>query len=283
MKINEKKKSRKNKKGKFREKVIRRKEKMKNWMKKLSVVVAAMVMVVGLASCGGGGEATVYKAAMEPTFPPFDTTDDEGNLSGFDYDMLNAIGEDQGFTVEWSNIGFDGLIPAVQSGTVDIIASGMWANDERKEVVDFTDTYFDSGLVVAVEKNNNTIKSIDDLTADMKVAAQIGTSSCDLVQKLAEEGKIKEAKIYDKVNDAVMDVKNGTVQALINDKPVTLEYIAQQPDSIKVVGDVLNKEQYGMAVAKGNTELLEKLNTGLANIIEDGTFQELLEKWNLAE
>ena len=260
-------------------------------MKKLSVVVAAMVMVVGLASCGGGGETTdggdagasVYKAAMEPTFPPFDTTDEDGNISGFDYDMLNAIAEDQGFEVEWVNMGFDGLIPAVKSGTVDILATGMWANEERAERVDFSTTYFDSGLVIAVKSDNNTIKGLDDLTKDMKVAAQIGTSSADYALKLAEEGKIAEAKIYDKVNDAVMDVKNGTVQALINDKPVTLDYIAKEKNAIKIVGDVLNKEQYGMAVQKGNSELLEKINTGLANIQENGTFQELLEKWNLAE
>ena len=253
-------------------------------MKKLSVVLTAFIMVVGLASCGGGGEeASVYKAAMEPTFPPFDTTDEDGNLDGFDYDMLNAIAEDQGFTVEWSNMGFDGLIPAVESGTADIIASGMWANDERKERVDFSDTYFDSGLVLAVKEDNTTINSLDDITPDMKLAAQIGTSSAEVVQQLAEEGKIAEAKIYDKVNDAVMDVKNGVVVGLINDKPVTLEYISNQPDSIKIVGETLNKEQYGIAVKKGNTELLEKINTGLANIQENGTFDELLKKWNLAE
>lgn len=252
-------------------------------MKKLSVVLAAAVMVVGLASCGGGGdEAVVYKAAMEPTFPPFDTTDEEGNIDGFDYDMLNAIAEDQGFTVEWSSIGFDGLIPAVKSGTVDIVASGMWANEKRKKTVDFSDTYFDSGIVLAVKKDNNTIKGVKDLTPDMKVAVQISTSSADLAQKLEKEGKIKEAKIYDKVNDAVMDVKNGTVDALINDKPVTLEYISQQPDAIKIVGENLTKEQYGMAVKKGNKEMLDMLNAGLENIKKDGTFDKLLKKWNLA-
>ena len=257
---------------------------MKNWMKKLTVIATALIMVVGLASCGGGGdEATVYKAAMEPTFPPFDTTNENGDVDGFDYDMLNAIAKDQGFTVEWSNMGFDGLIPAIKSGTVDIIASGMWANDERKERVDFTNTYFDSGLVLAVKEDNTTINGLDDIKPDMKLAAQIGTSSAELVQKLAEEGKIAEAKIYDKVNDAVMDVKNGVVAGLINDKPVTLEYISKQPKSIKIVGETLNKEQYGMAVKKGNKELLDKLNTGLANIIENGTFDELLAKWNLAE
>lgn len=257
---------------------------MKNWMKKLTVIATALIMVVGLASCGGGeSKEVVYKAAMEPTFPPFDTTNEEGNVDGFDYDMLNAIAKDQGFKVEWSNMGFDGLIPAIQSGTADIIASGMWANDERKEKVDFTDTYFNSGLVLAVKDDNTTIKGIEDLTPDMKVAAQIGTSSAELVQKLEKEGKIAEAKIYDKVNDAVMDVKNGTVAGLINDKPVTLEYISKQPKTIKIVGKVLNEEKYGMAVKKGNKELLDKLNKGLANIIENGTYDELLAKWNLAE
>lgn len=258
-------------------------------LKKILAIGMACVMVVGMASCGSssdsgsGDEGTVYKVALEPTFPPFDTTDENGELAGFDVDMMNAIAEDQGFQVEFVNMGFDGLIAGLKSGNVDIVASGMWASDERKKEVDFTDTYFDSGLVVAVADSNTTIKSADDITSDMKVAAQIGTSSADLIQQWEKEGKIAEAKIYDKVSDAVMDLSNGTVSALINDKPVTLEYIAQQPGKIKIVGEELNKEQYGIAVKKGNTELLDMLNEGLANIKENGTYDELLAKWNLAE
>lgn len=261
---------------------------MKNWIKKISIVCMALIMVVGVTACGSsdsgsGDSGEVYTVATEPTFPPFDTTDEDGNIVGFDMDLMNAIAEDQGFSVEFVSYNFDGLIPALQSGNADIVAAGMWASDERKAEVDFSETYFDSGVVLAVADDNNTINSVDDLTSDMKVAYQVGTSSMDVAQQLEEEGKIAEAVGFDKVNDAVLAVNAGEVDALLNDKPVTLEYMNQQPDIIKIVGENVTTESYGIAVKKGNTELLDKINAGLKNVQEDGTFDELLEKWGLAE
>ncbi|MDQ9817072.1 transporter substrate-binding domain-containing protein, partial [Acinetobacter pittii] len=97
-----------------------------------------------------------------------------GNIVGFDVDLLNAIGEDQGFKVEWKSLGFDGLIPALKSDNIDIVASGMWANDERKKEVDFSDTYYNSGLVLAV-KEDSEVTDVNSLPKDAVVAAQIGT------------------------------------------------------------------------------------------------------------
>ena len=261
---------------------------MKNWIKKISIVCMALIMVVGVTACGSsdsgsGDSGEVYTVATEPTFPPFDTTDEDNNIVGFDMDLMNAIAEDQGFSVEFVSYNFDGLIPALQSGNADIVAAGMWASDERKAEVDFSETYFDSGVVLAVADDNNIINSVDDLTSDMKVAYQVGTSSMDVAQQLEEEGKIAEAVGFDKVNDAVQAVHTKSVDALLNDKPVTLEYMNQQPDIIKIVGENVTTESYGIAVKKGNTELLDKINAGLKNVQEDGTFDELLEKWGLAE
>ena len=252
--------------------------KMKKISKKLIVLALALIMVFSFAACGGGD---AYIVAMEPTFPPFDTTDENGELDGFDVDLMNAIAEDQGFEIEWTQLGFDGLIPALESKQIDIIASGMWASPERAKIVDFSTTYYDSGLVLAVKVDNNTITGADSLTSDMKVAAQIGTSSADLVQQWEKDGKIAEAKIYDKVNEAVMDLQNGTVDALLNDKPVTTEYMSKQPDKIKIVGDILNEESYGFAVNKENKELLDMINEGLQNVIDNGTYDQLLAKWGL--
>ena len=252
--------------------------KMKKISKKLIVLALALIMVFSFAACGGGD---AYIVAMEPTFPPFDTTDENGELDGFDVDLMNAIAEDQGFEIEWTQLGFDGLIPALESKQIDIIASGMWASPERAKIVDFSTTYYDSGLVLAVKVDNNTITGADSLTSDMKVAAQIGTSSADLVQQWEKDGKIAEAKIYDKVNEAVMDLQNGSVDALLNDKPVTTEYMSKQPGKIKIVGDILNEESYGFAVNKENKELLDKINAGLQNVIDNGTYDQLLAKWGL--
>lgn len=261
-------------------------------MKKVIAILLVLLMALTFGACGGNsksseepsGDATAdvptYKVAMEPTFPPFDTIDENTQeLTGFDVDMMNAIAEDQGFKLEWVNMGFDGLIAALQSGNIDIIASGMNASEDRRKQVDFSTTYYDSGLVVAVKAGNTEIKSIDDLTADMKVGGQIGTTGAELATKLYDEGKIKEAKIYNGLDVAVMDLQNGTIDALINDLPVTKSYMEAKPGTIEIVGDVLNAESYGYAVKKGNTELLDKINKGMQDLKDNGKFDEIYSKW----
>ncbi len=256
--------------------------------KNLLTVLLVLMIAVSLAACGGTNEPAgeseggtpIYKVAMEPTFPPFDTINEETQeLAGFDVDMMEAIAADQGFEIEWVNMGFDGLIPALEAGNIDVIASGMNASPERREKVDFSTTYYDSGLVIAIKAGNTAIKSIDDLTPDMKAGGQIGTTGADLATELYENGKIGEAKIYNGVDVAVMDLMNGTIDALINDLPVTKAYMDAKPGTIEIVGDVLNAESYGFAVQKGNTELLDQINAGMQNLIDDGTFDEVYAKW----
>lgn len=260
-------------------------------MKKKSIIAVLLVLALAfsLAACGGGeseestaenSEKVTYKVGTEPTFPPFDTTDEEQNIVGLDMDIMKAIGKDQGFEVTFENLTFDGLVPAVKAGNIDIIAAGMNKDDpDRQKQVDFSDAYYESKLMVAVTKDNNTIKSVDDLTPDMKVAAQTGTTGASKTQELADEGKIAEAVILDGLDTAMMQLLNGDVQAVINDKPVTEAYMKKQPDKIKMVGEPLNAENYGFAVKKGNKELLDKINAGLANIKKDGTFDKLVDEW----
>ena len=255
--------------------------------KKLFSIIMAAVLVLSMAAvltaCGGddtSGDTVVYKVGTEPTFPPFDTTDEDQNIVGLDMDIIKAIGEDQGFEVEFENLSFDGLIPALKAGNIDIVAAGLNKDDpERQEQVDFSDAYYESQLFVAVTVDNDSITGIDSLTPDMKVAAQTGTTGAEKVKELAEEGKIKEAVILDGLDTCMMQLINGDVSAVINDKPVTEAYMKKQPDKIKMVGEALNAENYGFAVQKGNKELLDMINEGLANIKADGTFDELVDKW----
>ena len=258
-------------------------------MKRLSAILLTTTVIFALAACGAGDKENTretaidmseYKAAMEPTFPPFDTINaTTQELTGFDVELLNAVAENQGFKLEWVNMGFDGLIPALQAGNIDIIASGMDASGDRLEKVDFSETYYDTGLVVAVKSGNTTIKSIDDLTAEMKVGGQIGTTGADLATELYESGKIGEAQIYDGLDVAVMDLQSGAIDALINDLPVTRAYMEEMSGMIDIVGDVLKAEAYAFAVQKGNAELLEKINAGLKNLKDDGTYDKIYAKW----
>ena len=264
-------------------------------MKKFLAVAMILLKTAALAACGGDtkdsgssdSSADAPKASgdvlivgTEPTFPPFDTTDDNGDIVGFDMDLIKAIGKDQGFEVEFRNLEFDGLIPALTSGTIDIVAAGMDASPERAEQVDFSDSYYEASLIVAVAADNDTITGVDSLTPDMKVAAQTGTTGARLVQELKEQGKIGEAVILNGLDTAMLQLINGDVQAVINDTPVTQAYISKQEGKIKIVGDKIEADApYAFAVQKGNSELLEKINAGLKKVQEDGTYEELLTKW----
>ena len=256
---------------------------MKN-VKKFAVICMTLAMVFAVAACGSSdsgsttGDMPHYVAVTEPTFPPFDTTDEDGNIVGFDMDLLNAIAEDQGFTVEYVSMGFDALIPALEAGNADIIAAGMNAEDpERQAKVDFSTTYYDSALVIMV-KEDSSVANWDDLTADMKVASQIATTGGDEVQAMYDAGQIAEAVILDQFTTAMTQLQNGDVDAVVIDKPAAEAYLAKQ-DGVKIVGDPKGAESYGFAVQKGNSELLEQINTGLQNVIDNGTYDELIEKW----
>ena len=256
---------------------------MKKFMKTAVIAATAMVIVLGIAfattGCGSNGN---FRAAMEPTFPPFDTTDEKtGDLTGFDYDLINAIAEDQSFEVEWVNMEFNGLIPAIGTGNIDIIASGLSITDERKEKVDFSDEYYISGLVVAVGKSNKDVKSVEDLDKKDIVGAQIGTTGAKKANELKKAGKIKSVKTYNGLDVAFKDLETGTIDAIINDKPVTESYVSKASDKLKVVGDALDSDPFGIAVKKGNAELLDMINAGLKNIKENGKYKEICDKWGI--
>lgn len=262
----------------------------KNLAMKLAVLGLCVVTAIAFTACGSSSSSSkskstsskkTYTVVTEPTFPPYDTTDKKGNLTGFDMDMVKAIAKDQGFKVKFKNMEFQSLIPAIQSGNADIIAAGMNVDKERSKKVDFTNTYSDAGLVVMVKKDNTTIKGIDSLTSGMKVASQTGTSGATETKKLQKKGKIKQAVILDGFDTCIMQLQNGDVNAVIIDKPVAQNYMQKHSGKFKTVGKTLDAESYAMAVKKGNTELKNKLNKGLKDIIKDGTFQKLCDKWGI--
>lgn len=260
---------------------------MKNLMKKVGAITLALVMVFALASCGASdsaedstAEEVTYKVGTEPTFPPFEFTDEEsGDIVGFDVDLMEAIAKDQGFKLDWANTSFDGLIPALKSGNIDIIAAGMYASEERAEEVDFSETYYDSGIVFVVKDDDDTFKGEESLKPDMKIGAQAGTTNQEQADKYVEEGKIAETKNYNGVDVGLLDVKNGVIDAMLLDKPSAQAYIQKQEGEFKIVGEPLTAESFGFAVAKGNTELLDQINAGLTDVKDSGEFDKIYKEW----
>ncbi len=276
---------------------------MKKWSKRVLALLLVMGLILALAGCGGatqegqqqetkGGEGQsesttggadqkgkVYVVGTEPTFPPFEYTDEKTNeITGFDIELIKAIAEEAGIKVTVQSLGFDGLIPALQAGSIDIVIAGMSVNPERAESVDFGPAYFEAGLKIAVVSDSNEINSVDDLKGKT-VAVQIGTTGALKAQELKDAGIVKEIKTYNTVDVVFLELINGTVDAVINDLPVNEAYMAKNPGKVKMVGDVLEGEEYAFAVAKGNTELLEKLTDGLAKVKDSGEFEELTIKY----
>ncbi|MGB9928579.1 MAG: basic amino acid ABC transporter substrate-binding protein [Methanosarcina sp.] len=246
--------------------------------KLLKTIVMLFVLTTVLFAAGCAEEETevpTYIVGTEAQFPPFQIVDAEGNVVGFDVDLMNAIAEDQGFKVEYMDQDFAGLIPALQTGNIDIIASGMTITPEREEQVDFSEPYITAGLAIAVTVDNEEIKSVDDLKGKT-VAVQTGSTGYLKAEELKEAGIIAEIKDFPHVNEAIEELKIGGADAMINDLPVTNAFISAQQGVIKIVGEPLNSESYGFAVRSGNTELLNKINTGLQNVKANGKYDELL-------
>lgn len=262
---------------------------MKKLFKMGFVVLAVLALMVAAVGCGGSDEPAAdqdgqqakekYTAAFEPTFAPFEFTDENGEYTGFDVDLIKAIAEVQGFEVELQSLGFDGLIPAVQTGTIDIAISGMTIKPERQEQVDFSIPYYQSGLIMAVQEGNDEITEPKDL-AGKTIAVQIGTTGAFFADEVKEEYGAK-VKTFNTTDLVFMELENGGADAVINDLPVTKEYIDKKgKGKVKMVGDILGGDEfYGIAVQKGNEEMLQLINEGLQKLKENGKYAEIYEKW----
>lgn len=236
-----------------------------------------------LVACGGGGGDTgasgdggdsVLSVGTEPGFPPFESMSASGELEGFDIDLMNAIAEKVGKTVEFESLPFDGLIPALQGGSINAAISGMTITDERQATVDFSDPYFKAGLAIAVQESTTDIKSLEDLKGK-RIAAQIGTTGADAANSV--EGAT--VTTFDSAPLALQELANGNVDAVVNDAPATLDAIATgNIPGIEVVGELLTEEFYGIAMPQGS-ENLEAINEGLSEVKADGTYAELYQKW----
>ncbi|MFA5536240.1 MAG: basic amino acid ABC transporter substrate-binding protein [Bacillota bacterium] len=257
-----------------------------------------LVLAIALAGCGGGTQAPApgnqgevpepappapsvgktYIVGTEPTFAPFEYIDENtGEIVGFDIDLIKAIAEEAGIKVEIESLGFDGLIPGLQSGLIDVAIAGISVDPERAEAVDFGPNYFNACLMIAVAEGNDSIKSVEDLKGK-KVAAQIGTTGALKAQELMDGGLVKEVTVYNTMDVVFMELQQGGVDAVINDLPVTEVYMKRNPGKVKMVGEPFEEEEYAYAVKKGNSELLEKLNNGLEKVKASGKFDELVIK-----
>ncbi len=216
----------------------------------------------------------ILKIGTDATYPPFEMVNTEsGQPEGFDIDIMKKICLINGWKPEFIVTPFDGIIPGLRGKKYDCIISAMSITPQRLAVVDFSESYYKAGQIIAVPLEDTTIKSVDDLRG-LKVGAQLGTTG----ERYAKSLQGVTVFSFDNIGAAFIDMENGQIDAVLNDYPTTQEYIRLKGNA-KTVGDLLSEESYGIAVRKGDTELLDKINSALSQISRSGEYDNIKSRW----
>jgi ABC-type amino acid transport substrate-binding protein len=235
-------------------------------MKRGFILLLAGLLILGfLTGCAAQKEEGTLVMGTNADFPPFELRNEQNEVDGFDVDIAKAVAEAMGKELVIEDMAFDGLIPALQTDKIDIVVAGMTITPERLEEVDFSTPYYNAGQTVVVREDNNDIQGVDDLDGKL-IAVQLGTTG-DL--EAHDRFPAENIRQFNQVNEAFLELGNERVDAIIIDIK----------GGFKTVGGAFTEELFGIAVKKGNTELLEQINEVLAELEESGKFDELLTKW----
>lgn len=245
-------------------------------MKKLIGVMMISLLLLGiLTGCSSKSDKLVV--AMELAYPPFETKDSAGNPTGISVDFAKALGEYLGQEVEISNTEWNGLIPSLQTDKADLVISSMTITDSRKEQVDFSDPYANSLLAILANKESN-ITSVDDLNqAGKKVAVKTGSTGFLYAQEHLQNAEI--IALADE-SACVTEVIQGKADAFLYDQLTIYRNQNANPDTTTAIFiPFQNTEYWGVALKKGNTELLNKVNEFIKEYTQNGGFDQLTEKY----
>lgn len=269
--------------------------------KKIVALVAAAAMVLSMAACGstdnsssdakdGSAAAETTKTsdsdtlvmATNATFPPYEYVDGE-ECKGIDIEIAQAIADAMGKKLEVDDIDFDSIIPAITTGKADMALAGMTVTDERKENVDFSDSYA-TGVQVIIVPEDSDITGPDDLANDKMIGVQQGTTGHIYCSDTPEKGGLGEDHVtaYPNGASAIQALQTGKVDAVVIDNEPAKAFVAENP-GLKILDTEYVTEDYAIAVKKGNTELLDQINETLAKLKADGTLQSIIDKYIKAE
>lgn len=254
-------------------------------MKKIFVLFICLTLVVLAAACGQGvsndttsktPEKKTLTMATNADFEPFEYLEN-GKIVGFDVDIANYIADELGMTLVIDNMEFNAVLAAVPSGKADVGIAAMSVKPERLESMDFSDPYFTAYQAVIIKSDNDSIKSGEDLKGK-RIGVQLGTTGDVLVTKEYEPSGAKISR-FNKGPEAMLDLINGRLDAIVIDNGPASKLAAANPGT-KVLEEPLSEvEEYAIAVKKGNTDLLEKINTALAKMKSTGKYDEIYENY----
>ncbi|BAZ33211.1 extracellular solute-binding protein [Cylindrospermum sp. NIES-4074] len=243
-------------------------------------LILSLICLLLIISCHSSPLTGVksLKVATDPTFIPFEIQTANGNLEGFDIDLMKAIAKVAGLTVQFESLPFDGMISTLQANRVDAAISGITITAERRKTISFSRPYFQAGLAITVRQDNQDIQDLNSLQGK-KIAVQIGSTGADFAKT------IPNVKIttFNSGSEFFQDLINGNVDAVISDAFATLYAIKNgNLQGLKVIENLLTQEYYGIATPHDSPHL-EAINQGIAALLSNGTYKQIYQKWFNAE
>ena len=239
-------------------------------MNKLFRIAGGAALVLGLGTTAQAADLVV---ATDTAFVPFEFKEGDRYV-GFDIDMWDTIAQDLGVEYELRPMDFAGIIPALQTGQVDVALAGITITEERKKAVIFSDGYYDSGFLLMVATDSD-ITSTDDLKG-RKLAVKTGTSASDWADANLDDTEIRK---FPNIDNAYLELRTGNVDAAMHDTPNVLYYIKTAGNGqVKTVGEQLMGHEYGIALPR-DSELKPAIDAALAKMKEDGRYDAIHEKW----
>ncbi len=260
-------------------------------MKKKLIFSVLVIFVLGImiSGCGKSKQATdnslneikekgKFVVGLDDSFPPMGFKDDKGETVGFDIDMAKEAAKRMGVKVEFKPVQWDGVVLSLNNKDIDVIWNGLTITEKRKEQIIFSKSYLQNKQII-VTKNDSTIKGKKELAGKI-VGLQLGSSSEVALNADSNTVKsIKEVKKYSNNTEALMDLKEGRVDAVIVDEVVGRYYISKKPGIYKVAEEDFGKEDYGVGIRKPDTSFKNELDKTLDAMKADGTTDKISEKW----
>lgn len=257
---------------------------MKNSKKILSALLIAVMAMSMFAGCGSKKADDSAKDAKDTlvmatnaTFPPYEYVEGD-DFQGIDVEIAGEIAKKLGMKLDIQDVEFDSIVAGVQSGKYDMGMAGMTVTDERKQSVDFTDSYA-TGIQVIIVKKGSDIKSVDDLSENTKIGVQQGTTGHIYASDDYGEDAVTP---FNKGADAVQALIAGKIDCVIIDNEPAKAYI-ESNDELEILDTEYVKEEYAICVSKDNSELRDKINTALKELKDDGTIDKIVSKYIPAE
>ncbi|MGE3308637.1 MAG: transporter substrate-binding domain-containing protein [Limisphaerales bacterium] len=248
-------------------------------MKRRHFLAGLFVPVAGLGILVPGcskPESRRLVVGMELAYPPFEMTDEQGQPTGVSVDLASALAQDLGRELVIENIAFDGLIPALKTGRIDLIISSLTRTDERAESIDFSEPYLETGLCLLVGRKSR-VQTADDLDhPDRIVAVKKGTTGHNYAASRLTKASVL---VLDREAAAVLEVVQGKADAFIYDQFSVLKHWQQHQESTRAVLQPFQRERWAVGARKGNTELVASVNRFLDRFRKDGGFDRLGDRW----